>query len=130
MMHALAKLTPRSMQGWCIVIRSAFKPLCFDDLNTFLGLDTFKNDCLVNASCNRKITICLEIWIKVVGINRLPKCIVIKGIEPLLQILSVFELLHIPSVSHLGFWLKGYRYIPSTQLLSNAESATGLAVRR
>ena len=103
MTYCSAKPCLELLQRWRLVIIAWLQVLCFYDLNTLFGFDTFKNDVLVNTFCNGCIATGFVIRIKVVWVNGFPKGIIVKRVEPLLQVLSVFELLHAFSLSQLGF---------------------------
>lgn len=100
------ELTP-SVQRRRVVIIARLEVLRFNNLDAFLGFDTFKNNLLVNALRNGSITTGFIIWIKPVWINRFPKGIIVKAFKPLLQVLLVFKFMHDTSVPHSGFRLEG-----------------------
>lgn len=91
------------LQRWRIVIIARLQVLCFYNLNALFGFDTFKNDVCIYPFCNGCIATGFVIRIKAVWVNSFPKGFIVKRVEPLLQILSVFELLHVSSLSQLGF---------------------------
>ncbi len=103
MTYCSAKPCMELLQRWRIVIIARLQVLCFYDLNAFFGFDTFKNDVLIYTFCNGCVTTGFVVRIKVVWVNGFPKGFIVKRVEPLLQVLSVFELLHAFSLSQLGF---------------------------
>lgn len=105
-----------SMQDGWFVIASGFEVLLFDDLKAFLGLDAIKDNSFVYALDNGKIATCLIVLIQPVWIEGLPKSIVIKRVEPFIQILSVFELLHASSLPRIGVLVEANSTETSTLL--------------
>ncbi len=110
-----------SMQDGRIVIIARLQVLCFYDLNTLFRFDTFKNDVSVYTFCNGCIATGFVIRIKAVWVDGFPKGFVVETIEPLLKVLSVFELLHAFSLSHLGFWLEAKSTEISTVIAQRSE---------
>ena len=94
---------PSSMQcGWVVIV-AWLKVLRLHNLNAFLGFDAFEDDIWVNAFSNGCITIGLIVSVQPVWVDRFPIGFIIKAIKPVLQILSVFKLLHTSSLPQLVF---------------------------
>lgn len=93
---------PASLQCGRIVIVARLEVLSPYDLNAFFGFDAFEDDIWVNAFSNGCITRGLIIGVQPVWVDRFPIGVIIKAIKPVLQVLSVFELLHTSSLPQLA----------------------------
>lgn len=105
-------------RGRMIVAR--LKILRLDDLNALFCLDTLKDNVCVYAFSNGCITTGFVVWIKPIGVNRFPKCLIVKAVEPVLQFLLIFKILHRFSLSYLKHGLEGKVDSPSTLVCSAA----------
>ena len=94
---------PASLQCGRIVIVARLEVLIPYDLNAFFGFDAFEDDIWINAFSNGCVARGLIIYVQPVWVDRFPISFIIKAIKPVLQILSVFKLLHTFSLPQLGF---------------------------
>ena len=96
----------QSIQRRRVMVIARLEVLFLHNLNAFLGFDAFENDRLVYAPCNGNIAIILKAWIEIVRVYSLPKSLIVKRVEPVLQFLLVFKFLHKFSLPHMGFCQK------------------------
>ena len=92
-----------SLQCGRIVIVARFEVLVLYDLNAFFGFDAFEDDIWINAFSNGCVARGLIIYVQPVWVDRFPIGVIIKAIKPVLQVLSVFKLLHAFSLPQFGF---------------------------
>ena len=92
-----------------------------DYLEAFSCLDAAKDHVLIDSFRDGYIAIGFVIRIKAVWVDCFPKGFVVKRVEPLLQVLSVFELLHVSSLPQFVFGQEAKSTDRSTVIAQRSE---------
>lgn len=89
------------MQGRLRLGHARLQVLRFDNLGAFGSLDAFEDHRLINAACDRDVTIVTLLDVQSKRVGFLPKLLIVKRFEPFIDVFSVFKVLHGLIVSNL-----------------------------